>query len=460
VVVGAGIAGLAAAHRLTSRGADVDVVVLEGAPRIGGKLLVGEVAGVAVDTGAEVLLNRRPEAVALAQAAGLGGDVCHPVATSAAIWSRGGVRPMPPTVMGIPADLAALRRSGIVTPLAVDRAGSDADVQDGRAPQDDVSVADFVSRRLGVEIVDRLVEPILGGVYAGHASRLSLFAAAPQIAALAARGGSLVAAARATLATSAASPVFAGIRGGVGRLPAAVASTSGSDVRVGAPVRELSRGDRFRLVVGPTRSQQVVTADAVVLATPAAPTARLLRDVCPVAAQELGGIEYASMAVVTLAVPVSALPPVSGSGFLVPAVTGRSVKGVTYSWRKWAWLAEGRDDIAVLRASIGRHREERVLQGDDTALVDLARSDLAATIGLRGPALDSTVTRWGGALPQYQVGHLERVARIRSAVARVPRLEVCGAAYDGIGIAACVADGQRAADRLLAALRSRDTMAP
>ncbi|MDQ3164727.1 MAG: protoporphyrinogen oxidase, partial [Actinomycetota bacterium] len=203
VVVGAGIAGLAAAHRLTSRGAGVDVVVLEGAPRIGGKLLVGEVAGVAVDTGAEVLLNRRPEAVALAQAAGLGGDVCHPAATSAAIWSRGGVRPMPPTVMGIPADLAALRRSGIVTPLAVDRAGSDADVQDGRAPQDDVSVADFVSRRLGVEILDRLVEPILGGVYAGHASRLSLFAAAPQIAALAARGGSLVAAARATLATSA-----------------------------------------------------------------------------------------------------------------------------------------------------------------------------------------------------------------------------------------------------------------
>lgn len=463
VVVGAGITGLAAARALSRSGTDLEVLVLEGSPRVGGKLLLGEVCGAPVDLGAESLLYRRPEAARLARAVGLGEAVCHPATARAAIWTRGAVRPMPPTVMGIPADLAALRRSGIVSGAAVAAARLRSALPRSLSSAD-VSVADFVSQRLGHDVTDRLVEPLLGGVYAGNASRLSLQAAAPAIAALAERGGSLLVAARAAADESAVTttaPVFAGLRGGVGRLPHAVVATAGITVRTEAPVRELARREGWRLVVGPTRGAEIVTADAVVLATPAAPTARLLQPVCGDAARDLRGIEYASTAVITLAVPATSMVRSTGSGFLVPAVDNRVVKAVTYSSRKWAWLArEAGDDVAIMRASIGRHGEQQLLQRDDHDLVTAAVRDLEAATGGRLPLLDSRVTRWGGALPQYHVGHRERVVRIRDAVSRIPLLEVCGAAYDGIGVAACVADGERAADRLLAALRTRETMAP
>lgn len=437
--------------------------MLEGSARLGGKLALGQVAGVTVDLGAESLLNRRPEAVGLARRVGLGEAVCHPSTAHSAIWTRGALRPMPPTVMGIPADLAALLRSGIVSPAGV-AAARLRSVLPRPAPRLDVSIADFVSHHLGHEVADRLVEPLLGGVYAGHASRLSLRAAAPAIAALAERGGSLLAAARVALAetaTTSTGPVFAGLHGGVGRLPLAVAATPGIALRTDAAVRELVQRDRWQLGVGSTRAPEVVLADAVVLATPATPTARLLQSVCADAARELRHIEYASMAVVTLAVPAASLPGLTGSGFLVPPVDGRTVKAVTYSSRKWAWLArEAGDDVTVLRASIGRAGEEQLLQRDDAELVDSVVGNLEEAIRRRILVLDSLVTRWGGALPQYHVGHPDRVARIRAAVSDVPLLEVCGAAYDGIGVAACVADGQRAADRLLAALRRRERMAP
>jgi oxygen-dependent protoporphyrinogen oxidase len=467
-VVGGGVAGLAAAYTLASADDAPEVVVIEGAPRIGGKLRVGDVAGAPVDTGAESILNVRPEAVVLARAVGLGDDLVHPATTSAGILSRGAVRPMPPTVLGVPADLAALAKSGIVSSRGVGRARLESVLPRLRADRvdlDTVSVAAVVARRLGREIVDRLVEPLLGGVYAGHADRLSLRAAAPQIAALVATGPSLLAAARASRrrtesdADGPPTPVFAGIRGGVGRLAEAVATASRATVRTGAPVRELHRaGDRWRLVIGSTREAEILDADAVVLATPAAPTARLLADSAPHAAYELRRIEYASMAVVTLAYPRPE-QPLTGSGFLVPPVEGRTIKAATYSGSKWGWMADATDAVLV-RASVGRHGEERVLQRDDCELVDAAAADLRDATGLTGPLIDARVTRWGGALPQYELGHRARVERIRAVVAALPRLELCGAAYDGVGIAACVADGTRAGDRVLAALRAQRTMAP
>ena len=461
VVVGGGIAGLAAAHALATAPHAPEVVVLEGADRIGGKLLVGDVAGTPVDVGAESILNARPEGVGLARAVGLGDDLCHPATTSAGIWSRGAVRPMPPTVFGVPADLAALVRSGIVSSRGIGRARLESVLPRLRAGADldAVSVAAVVSRRVGGEIVDRLVEPMLGGVYAGHANRLSLRAAAPQIAALVAAGPSLLAAARASRRRADAddTPVFAGIRGGVGRLPAAIAATPGIDVRTGSTVRRIERlGDTWRLVLGSVPDPQVVEADAVVLATPTAPTARLLTEIAPQVADELRRIEYASMAVVTLAYPKPEQPP-TGSGFLVPPVDGRVIKAATYSGVKWEWLGDA--DALVVRASIGRHGEEQVLQRDDRELIDAAAADLEEAIGLTDP-LDARVTRWGGALPQYDIGHRGRVERIRAGVTELPLLEVCGAAYDGVGIAACVADGTRAAGRVLAVLDTQRTMAP
>lgn len=473
VVVGAGIAGLAAAYTLASAADAPEVVVVEGAPRLGGKLLTTDVAGGPVDAGAESILNARPEAVDLARAVGLGDQLCHPATTSAAIWSRGAVRPMPPTVLGIPSDLAALARSGIVSSRGVGRVRLESVLPRLRADRvdlDAVSVAGVVSRRIGREAVDRLVEPLLGGVYAGHADRLSLRAAAPQIAALVAAGPSLLAAARASRRQREADaddatepkPVFAGIRGGVGRLIEAVAAASGATIRTGAPVRELARTvDGWRLVIGSTRDAETLDADAVVLATPAAPTARLLGEVAAHAAYELRRIEYASMAVVTLAYPRPERP-LTGSGFLVPPVEGKTIKAATFSGSKWDWVsdASAASDAVVVRASIGRHGEEQVLQRDDCELVDAAAADLREAVDLRGPLVDARVTRWGGALPQYALGHRSRVERIRADVTAVPRLELCGAAYDGVGIAACVADGTRAADRVLTELRARRTMEP
>lgn len=468
VVVGAGISGLAAAHRLRQLRPDLLLTVLEAAPLIGGKLAQAEVAGLCVDTGAESVLNRRPEAVDLIRSVGLGNDLCHPATAAATVWSRGALRPLPPTVLGVPVDLPALARSGVMSRRGLVRARMER-MLPANPITDDVAVGRLVRRRLGREVVHRLLEPLLGGVYAGHPDLLSLRAAAPQVAALAAQGGSLLsAAAREALRRAAPEvPVFAGIVGGVGRLPTAVADASGAEIRTSCTVRGLRRTERgWSLVIGcvpphdPVPTE--VDADAVVLAVPAAPAARLLEQVLPSAAVELHGVESASVAVVTLAVPVDGFHPrLTGSGFLVPAVEGRAVKAATWSSLKWGWVGEraGAGTVMV-RVSFGRHREAAVLQRDDASLVRLAVAELGDAVGLHGPLVDARVTRWGGALPQYAVGHLDRVARVRRAVAAVPHLDVCGASYDGIGIAACVADGRRAADRVAAGLGERATMQP
>ncbi|NUS52160.1 MAG: protoporphyrinogen oxidase, partial [Nocardioidaceae bacterium] len=231
-------------------------------------------------------------------------------------------------------------------------------------------------------------------------------------------------------------------------------------VRTDATVRELARSadGGFNLVVGATVDPEVLHADAVVLATPAAPTARLLSEVVPRAALELARIEYASMAIVTLAFRVRDVPATTGSGFLVPPVDGRAVKASTFSFAKWDWVraaGDGPDPLLVLRCSIGRHREEAALQRPDEELVGIALHDLADAIGLCVRPVDSHVQRWGGGLPQYAVGHLERVAHVRRAVAGVPGLAVCGAAYDGLGIPACIAGAGAAATQVLAALPGR-----
>jgi oxygen-dependent protoporphyrinogen oxidase len=445
-VVGGGISGLAAAYELAGD-PSYDVTVLEGAPEVGGKLRLGEVAGVTVDVGAEAMLNRRPEAVGLARDLGL--DLVHPASTSSAIWTRGALRPMPPSVMGVPTD--ADRLGGVLSDAGVARLRAEEPLP-APGPDEDPSVAALVGDRLGAEVVDRLVEPLLGGVYAGHAALLSARATVPQVVALLERDRSLLRAAAASAPPTRDVPVFAGLAGGVGRLPAALAGSGRFTVRTGATVRELNRtATGFALVVGPTRDPERVEADRVVLATPAAPTARLLAGPAPDAAAALGEVEYASMAIVTLAfrtadvISTSSIDG-SGSGFLVPPVDGRRVKAATFSFAKWDWVREAGagEDVLVLRTSLGRHREEAALQVPDEELVAASLTDLHEATGLRAQPVDVHVQRWGGALPQYAVGHLARVARVREGVARVPGLAVCGAAYDGIGIPACIASAHRA----------------
>jgi protoporphyrinogen/coproporphyrinogen III oxidase len=450
VIVGGGIAGLAAAFFL--RDAAVRVTVLEGGPRLGGKLATSEVAGVAVDEGAESLLVTRPEGTALIAAAGLGDQRVAPGTTTAAIWTRGALRALPRRqFMGVPSDLGDLAASGVVSPDGVTRAGADltlpATERDG-----DVSVAGYVAGRVGAEVVDRLVDPLLGGVYAGLASELSFEATLPALAAASRRYPSLTEAAGSLLPPDGPGgprrPVFTTLAGGLGTLPEVLAKASGADVRTGAMVRELARtAAGWRLTVGSAAEPEYLDADAVILAVPGRPAGRLLAPAAPAAAAALGEIPYASMAIITLAYPAAAFPAGErGSGYLVPAVDGHAVKAVTFSTVKWPHLASA--GLEIVRCSVGRIGEEALLQRSEAELAEVAAAELALASGVAGAPVGTRVTRWGGALPQYTVGHLDRVARIRAAVAAQPGLAVCGAAYDGVGIPACVATARAAADQI------------
>lgn len=436
VVVGGGIAGLVAARDLAAAGRDV--LLLEASPQVGGKLRSAEVAGLTVDVGAEAMLARRPEGVALA--AEVGAEVVHPTAASSAVWSRGALRPMPRSLMGVPFDLDQLAASGVLSADGVARAS----VETVSEVDDDVSVGDLVAARLGDELVDRLVEPLLGGVYAGHARRLSAAAAVPQLLAMARRGALLEQAAAVPVSTA---PVFASLPGGMGRLPALVRDAGGFEVRTSATVRALRRTPSgWALTVGPTTRPETIGTDEVVLATPPAAIARLLADELPHAATELSSIATASVAVVTLVFQAADVPDalLDRSGFLVPPVERRAIKASTFSFAKWGWVRDLDPDLVVLRTSLGRHGEEATLQAADDGLVRVSLVDLAAMAGITAPPVDTHVQRWGGALPQYAVGHLERVARVRSAVAGLPGLAVCGAAYDGVGIPAVIGSARRA----------------
>jgi protoporphyrinogen/coproporphyrinogen III oxidase len=458
VVVGGGIAGLAAALRLRDRLGDAaGITVVEQSDRLGGKLHSTPFADGVLEAGAETFLMRDPDgtpspAARLVERVGLAGALRHPATTRAALAVAGRLHPIPTgTLMGVPADPST------VDGLAAVPAGRDADT--GRpllAPGADISVGELVRARLGDEVADRLVDPLLGGVYAGRADDLSLATTIPALAAAARSQSTLAAAVRAAApapvssasGTAPRGPVFGTIEGGMSRLVSAAAEASGARLMLGLPVRELiAEGGRWRLVAGPTPRPTVLHADAVVLAVPARPAARLLAGVDQDAARAVGELDYASVALVRLAVPGADLPELSG--LLVPAVEGYAVKALTIFSTKWAHLSRD-DGTALLRASIGRYRDTAVLQRTDAELITLARRELGELIGAALPEpLVADVVRWGGGLPQYRPGHLDRVAAARAALAGRGTLTLAGAAYDGVGIPACVRSGEAAAEVLL-----------
>jgi len=455
VVVGGGIAGLAAAHRLRElAGPSADIVVVEQTGRLGGKLRTDQIEGEPIEAGAEMFLVREDghdsAVLTLARRVGLGDQLVHPAPLPATIVVDGAHRPIPGgTLLGVPSDLSKL--DGLA------RSDADLDRDGGRPlldPDEDVAVGVLVRRRLGDEVVDRLVEPMLGGVYAGRADSLSLAATMPGLFASAQRVTTLRGAVRAALDAAPrppGAPVFATVRGGVSRLVDAVAAASGASVRLGAPVRELRTSPAgWTLTVGSTRDPLRLEADAVVLALPAAPAARLLREMPGAPASDVGALAYASVALVTLVLAAGTALPAS-TGFLVPAVQGRVVKAATYLSVKWPQLPRA-DGLVVVRASVGRHGDELELQRSDDELAAAVRADLAELVpgGLPEP-LTARVTRWGGGLPQYGVGHVDRIARARAALP--PTIALAGAVADGVGIAACVRSGQVAAETVAAAVR-------
>ena len=426
-VIGGGVTGLAAAYEARARDADAEIVVHEASDRVGGKLWTTTFAGRAVDEGADAFLARVPWGLDLCRELGLEGTLVSPAQQAAFVWFRGALRRLPPgLVLGVPTDFDALAASGIVDePVEVRPFPAPL------GPAEDLSVGALVRRQLGDAVFERLVDPLRGGINAGDADRLSVRAGAPQLAAAAERDGDLVAALRSQPAAPPGA-VFFSPREGMGAIVGALVESltaSGVQLRTGAPVGRIADLD----------------ADVVIVTVPSYEAAELVRDRAPLAADLLDGIEYASVAMVSLAFPASArAEPLDGSGFLVPRGEGLLMTATSWASSKWAHLAE--DGTIVLRISAGRHGDDRAAQLDDDALVKALLEEARETSALTGDPCAVRVTRWPRSFPQYEPGHLERVTALELELSRtMPHVVLAGAALRGLGVPACIRQGREAA---------------
>ncbi|MBV8159671.1 MAG: protoporphyrinogen oxidase [Acidimicrobiia bacterium] len=447
VVVGGGVAGLATAWHLQQR--RIDTVVVESADRAGGKVRTTELDGCPLDLGPDTFLGRVPWATDLCHELGLGDDLVAPATTRAWLWSRGQLRPLPDGLaLGVPLKPLALARSGVVSPAALGRAALDV-VLPQLKPRADPTVADVVGGRLGREVLERLVDPLIGGINAGRSERLSMAAVAPDLFAAHRLHRSLTLGVRSERrkAPPGGAPLFLGLRGGMERLTATLSAKVG--VRLATPVDAVTRAEGGRLAVA-VGDGTPLDAGAVVLALPASGAARLLGAASPKAAAALSQTRFATVAVATLAYQrADVAHPLDGSGFLVPGVDGRLLTACTWFSSKWPDVRPR--GLVLLRCSAGRDGDERVGQLDDAELVARLHAEAAEALGLRTPPVESVVTRWPDAFPQYDVGHLGRVEAAERALARdLPGVHLVGASYRGVGIASCVRQAAQAAERITA----------
>ncbi len=445
VVVGAGITGLTTGLTLQERG--VDVVVLEAGSRPGGKILTTEVLGTPVDAAADAFLVRETHMTDLCEQLELGPDLVAPATGAASVWFGGALRPLPRRqFLGVPLDLDELSRTGLVSAEGVARAAQDLDAP-ADAPAGDESVGSLVRRRLGDEVMDRLVGPLLGGINAGDADRLSLQAGVPQLAAATAHHQSLIRSVRIHLDNTRRdpdAPLFLTHPNGLGQVVDALATRLGPRLRLGEPVSRLERA-RSGWRVGTSTE---IDADAVVLTSPAFAAASMLRTIAPGAAQLLDRIRYASVVMVTLAHAARNLEGLDGAGFLVSRTEGLTMTACSYASRKWAHLNEG--PFRYLRVSAGHAGDDRPLAMADDELIQVLRRELDWTAGIGAEPEEVRITRWPRSFPQYQPGHTELVTGIDAILAEeAPGVTVAGAAYRGLGLPACVHQGRRAAMRVV-----------
>jgi protoporphyrinogen/coproporphyrinogen III oxidase len=445
-VVGAGISGLTAAHRLQRAG--LTVAVLEAGDQPGGKVRSGMLAGVPIELGPDGFLARGGTVAGLCRELGLVGRLVEPAVSRAAVWSRGRPRELPQGLaMGVPSRPLALAMSGILSPLGALRAGLDL-VLPAHPVGEMTTVAEAVESRFGREARERLIDPLIGGIYAGDTTRLGLAATLPDLYSAMAGNRSLLLALRRR--KPAPGPAFQSLAGGLQQMTDALAGEL-ADLRLRTEVASLRPlpGGGFAI----EGAESEIRAGAVILATPAYVSAELLGSVDPRANELLAAIPYASVATIALAYQRSAVPRTGTSGFLVPALEGRFVTALTWASEKWPQA--GPDPVAIVRCSVGRVGDDRWRKLDDAALTDVVIGDVAALAGLRATPLAAKVTRWQSALPQYQPGHASRIAEVEARLAEYPGLVLAGAAYRGVGLPACIADGERAAAAAAEPLASR-----
>jgi oxygen-dependent protoporphyrinogen oxidase len=443
-VIGGGIAGLAATRRLEALGAD-PVVVEPGV--LGGKIRTERVDGFVIEAGPDSFLSRKERGIALCEELGLDGELVGRRPEHAQTFVRRGddLHPLPEGLTGmIPTSLDALERGSLLSPEGVARFREEPGIP-ALPGDDDESVASFVSRRFGREVYDALVEPLMTGIYGGDGELMSLRATFPQLRALEREHGSLL---RGPSPPEAGGrPPFVSLRGGMDTLVTRLAERLERTRIVPTAATRVSRGPSgFEIFLADAES---LGADGVVVATPAFATAELLAELDVELSALHARIPYASSVVVSLAFSRADVVPLDGYGYLVPRTEGSDVLACTWSSQKW----EGRapDESVLVRVYAGRHGGRDLATGDDDELVALAREEVRRLGVVAEPSL-SRVHRWPLGMPQYVVGHSERVARIDELAALIPGFALAGAAYRGVGIPDCIALGEAAAESVARAL--------
>jgi oxygen-dependent protoporphyrinogen oxidase len=448
-VVGGGITGLAAAYRLQTLLPGAAITLFERESRLGGKLLTEHVDGFVMEGGADSFLSRKPGGVGLSQELGLkkrlvGRDTRH---QQTFVRHQGRLHPLPEGLLGfVPTRLEALEPSELLTAEGKMRLAREPEIP-VRESDGDESVAAFMTRRLGQEAYENLIEPLMSGIYAGDSTQLSLAATYPRLRQLEQEHGSLL---RGLLATHSSTPLtyppFVSFPNGMGELVVDLAKRLRRiHITAGVEVTQLTTYEsRYQLALD---NGAIETADAVILATPAHSTAKVVAVLDPVLAQAHAGIPYASSVIINLAYRVADLPrPLEGYGYVIPRTEATEVLACTWSSNKWAGRAP--ENTVLLRVCLGRYGSRDVTRLTDDTLLQLARAELSQTLGLDAMPLLYRLYRWPLAIPQHTLSHLERVETIEKQLTHHPGLFMAGAAYRGVGIPDCIVAGEAAAERV------------
>lgn len=448
-VVGGGVAGLAAAYTLGQAG--VPLTLIERSGRVGGLVQTVEHDGCRVEFGPDAFITRKPWALALARALGLGDAVIpvNPTRERIYVLAGGRLAPLPDGLnLLVPTKIGPFLRSPLLTPWGKLRMLADV-VIPPKGDDADETLADFVRRRCGAEALDRLADPLLSGVYNAEMERQSILATFPQYRQIEARHGSLIRGMRAAARTAPAdtSPALVSFAGGMGQFIDALAAAVTGEVRLNTAVTALARdGDGWRLHLD---GGETLDAGAVVLATPANVTAALLADVAPDAAAGLRGIRYEGVGSTSLAFRAADVPhPLDAYGIVVPASAGRRIDGMQWSSSKWPNRAP--DGVALLRVFFGGPHTRTMLDYDDEHLLRIIRDELRAILGITAAPLHTTTGRWRAAYPQYDLGHIERVDRVFAALP--DGVALAGNAYRGVGLPDTIHTAQAAAERVAHAI--------
>jgi protoporphyrinogen/coproporphyrinogen III oxidase len=473
VIIGGGISGLAAAYRLHKLDPTLEFTLIERDAYFGGKLLTEQVDGFVIEGAPDSFLSRKARGVGLCEELGIahtlyGRDPHH---SGSFVKIGGALHPLPSGLSGmIPTDLQALADNPLISPAGKERLAQEVNLPP--APQDadyaDESVATFVSRRLGREVYEKLVEPLMSGIYAGNGDQLSLAATFPQLRQLELKHGSLLKGLTVSAESGVRSaesggqstnqlrppyPPFVSLPGGMGTLVEAIlGQLPAKALRSGVGVTYVRRNRSRPGYMVALDNGAVVAADGLIVTTPAFVTAQLVDSLDPALAVAHAAIPYASSAIVTLAYTLDSIrcsrygdlaQAPNGYGYVIPRIGNSDVLACTLSSNKWTGRAP--EGTFLLRVYLGRYGQRDVTHCRDSELLSLARQEVQETLRIDATPLVQRIYRWPLSMPQYILGHLDRLAQIENRLSHHPGLFLAGAAYRGVGIPDCIQSGERAA---------------